>query len=42
LVPYRKRAVCGDWMVVDAVGCEPVSASKIPVLRPEQRNFVED
>ena len=26
---YRKRAVCEDWMVVCAVICEPVSASKI-------------
>ncbi len=25
LASYRKRAVCGDWMVVCAVICEPVS-----------------
>src|SRR5205807_8309688 len=25
LASYRKRAVCGDWMVVCAVRCEPVS-----------------
>ena len=25
LASYRKRAVCGDWMVVCAVLCEPVS-----------------
>src|SRR4029077_16547001 len=28
-----KRAVCGDWMVVGAVTCEPVSASH-PLLFP--------
>src|SRR5258706_14691377 len=42
LASCRKRAVCGDWMVGDAVGLEPVSGSEIPVLRPEQRNLVED
>src|SRR6202022_3261500 len=36
LASYRKRAVCGDWMVVCAVPCEPVSASQsllFPVIR---------
>jgi hypothetical protein len=42
LASTGERVVCGDWMVADAVGCEPVFASKIPVLRPEQRNLVED
>src|SRR5260221_1864012 len=31
----RKRAVCGDWMVVCAVVCEPVSAA-IPHWKPRQ------
>src|SRR5258706_15410626 len=31
----RKRAVCGDWMVVCAVVCEPVSA-EIPHWKPRQ------
>jgi hypothetical protein len=42
---FRSTAVSAvreDWMVVDAVGCEPVSASKIPVMRSEQRNLKED
>ena len=42
LAPCRKHAVCKDWMVVRAVRYEPVFASKIPVLRSEQRNLVED
>src|SRR5260370_42002546 len=35
LASYRKRAVCGDWMVVCAVVCEPVSAA-IPHWKPRQ------
>src|SRR6266404_5423338 len=34
----RKRAVCGDWMVVRAVICEPVS----PGFRLRSGNFLQN
>jgi hypothetical protein len=37
LAPYRKPAVCGDWMVVCAVPCEPVSTEYFPVIREFNR-----
>src|SRR5258708_28563249 len=35
---YRKRAVCGDWMVVEAVICEPVSI-KFPAKQGKNREI---
>src|SRR5260370_41657234 len=39
LVPYRKSAVCGDWMVVFAVRYEPVSDWQFPAKREFYRQF---
>src|SRR6202140_1297309 len=39
LASYRKRAVCGDWMVVCAVGYEPVSGWQFPANREFYREF---
>jgi hypothetical protein len=41
LASYRKRAVCGDWMVVCAVICEPVSNAAFPANRAITGNFSE-
>jgi hypothetical protein len=38
LASYRKRAVCGDWMVVGAVCCEPVSARLDLLFRKNAAN----
>src|SRR6202165_2783142 len=39
LASYRKRAVCGDWMVVCAVICEPVSTRNSLLTGKNTGNF---
>jgi hypothetical protein len=42
LASYRKRAVCGDWMVVQAVRYEPVSAPNSLIRAGLQGIFAEN
>jgi hypothetical protein len=42
LASYRKRAVCGDWMVVCAVRYEPVSTSNSLLKALLQGIFVKN
>src|SRR5258705_13824795 len=37
LASTGERAVCGDWMVVCAGWCEPVSTRKYPAIRENKR-----
>ena len=42
LASYRKRPVCGDWMVVCAVRYEPVSDPKFPAKGHFAGNFEQN
>ena len=42
LASYRKRPVCGNWMVVCAVRYEPVSTSNSPLTALLQGIFVKN